>query len=325
MTFTITPAEVRSVFIETMAAIEQLANPSRVDFSQINPSVPRAMGFGAKGPELAYRGLYIVAFNTFDEFISNISRSYMSLDSTLNSQFDNLPDKLRNELLSTQLQAFSSRLKFERTAAGGKLDDAAKVDIALELVRTVRPTDRGTLGGGMDYSFLPSNYDIGIEDIKRYLACFGAKERDLNAVIDNWNPHLASSGAFVNFRSIREKRNSAAHSNSGAINNVELITAVNQLTDIGAAFEILVADFCYKVKAGGRLDSPFQLKCNIYDYDKSGAFHRIKTADQTRALARNKDYSECVKRLLTRPNNEISLIRDDRSRLIDWVVWADIG
>ena len=284
---------------------------------------------------LLISGLTVTAFARLDDFLSHLCRIYLSNTPIKNIKFNELPAIMQKSLTIRQLNSFSAKARFRKDEAGNKIDDTQRIKEALDFAGKMALTPDGVVGSVSDFTFLPSGFDVSIDDIREYLKSFGQDIGQLQRLLKTLSRRTADTTISQSFERIRSNRDTAAHDTNRSLASTDLRADIDSILDLAMGFEFLLAQSSWLAREGRRLDSSEPPIENVpfitVQHEIQGKKHCLRHEKFMNALSRKQELLEAYEAVMKKPRkytNESSqtpraMLILEGDRIIDWVTWND--
>lgn len=304
----------RQQFIDRINAIDQAIE------QQINLSTQMPISNIAITPSsVICNGLMVVAYATFEDFISARSTELISTINPQQVSLADLPKRLRREMSVGAFTNFASKLRY--------LSKTTEEDMLVDRVITeshVLGTQTSPAYMFSAYTFSPTGTNLNVTDISNFLRTV--------CVTDAWNAISDLSqrmgfgvpGLQEAIKRDGELRNKAAHDPSFSMTLPDLRNTLQRLRAVAAAFETVFNsalahvenEVCAEKCKNGYLASRTKI---LRIEERRGGFG-IYTEGSDRAKKRCSSVGEALTeaRILLSNRQGVVMLHDKQGRPVDW-------
>lgn len=325
----------RQEFITELRLIDSIAASPRLSGALPAANHPTPLRKVITPESLLISGLTVTAFARLDDFLSHLCRIYLSSTPIKNIQFYDLPAKMQSFLTTRQLASFSSKARFRKDETGNRIDEKQRIKEALEFASKMALTPDGVVGSVSDFAFLPSGFDVNVDDIRAYLHSFGQNLQQLEKLLKTLSRRTADTPFTQTFDRIRSNRDAAAHDTNRSLASTDLRADIDSILDIAMGFEFLLAESSWRAREGLPLDSsetPIEdVPFITVQHEIQGKRHCLRHEKFKNALSRKTELLEAYEAVMKRPKrytNEGSqtpraMLVLEKDKIVDWVTWND--
>ncbi|PLA36947.1 hypothetical protein CYJ46_11310 [Corynebacterium coyleae] len=325
----------RQEFITELRLIDSIAASPSLSGALPSAKHPTPLRKVITPESLVISGLTVTAFARLDDFLSHLCRVYLNTTPIKNIKFYDLPAKMQSFLTTRQLDSFSAKARFRKDEAGNRINEAQKIKEALDFASKMALTPDGVVGSVSDFTFLPSGFDVSVEDVRAYLASFGQNLQQLERLLKSLSRRTADTPLKQTFGRIRGNRDTAAHDTNRSLAGTDLRTDIDSILDIAMGFEFLLAQSSWLAREGLPLDNdetPIEKVPFIaVQHEIQGKKHCLRHENFKNALSRETDLLDAYEAVMKRPkryNGEGShtpraMLVLENDKVVDWVTWND--